>query len=69
MFLQGELCIMNGENEKMLMEKYRDAIGHMTPHIMLKLEGRQMQMGISPDNIKKDVVKVIYLFFKNPGWE
>ena len=47
--------IMSGENGKMLIEKYQEAIDNVTPHDMLALEDKQMQMGISPDMIKKDV--------------
>ena len=47
--------IMNGEDGKMLIEKYQDAINNITPHNMLALEDKQVQMGMSPDMIKKDV--------------
>ena len=56
--------IMNGENGKMLIEKYQEAIDNVTPHDMLALEDKQMQMGISPDMIKKDVEKIINVFSK-----
>jgi DUF438 domain-containing protein len=59
------LGIMNGENGKMLIEKYKDAIENITPHDMLSLEDKQMQMGITPRAIKKDVGKVINVFFKS----
>ncbi|HZJ80840.1 MAG TPA: PAS domain-containing protein, partial [Dysgonamonadaceae bacterium] len=56
--------IMSGENGKMLIEKYQEAIDNVTPHDMLALEDKQMQMGISPDMIKKDVEKIINVFSK-----
>jgi len=58
------LGIMSGEDGRMLIEKYKEAIEHVTPHDMLDLEDKQMQMGITPEAIKKDVEKVINIFFK-----
>lgn len=66
------LGIMNGEKGKDLIEKYQDAIEHITPYDMLKLEDRQMQMGIGPELIKIYIDKVINIFFKylkNYPWE
>jgi uncharacterized protein len=62
--LDFSLGIMNGEDGRELVEKYKDAINNVTPHDMLKLEDKQMQMGISPENIKKDVEKIINVFSK-----
>jgi len=59
------LGIMNGEDGKVLIEKYKDAIDNVTPYDMLALEDKQMQMGITPKAIKKDVEKVINIFFKS----
>lgn len=56
---------MNGEDGKMLLEKYKDAIENITPYDMLMIEERQMQMGITPKEIKKDIEKVINVFFKS----
>ena len=64
--------IMSGESGKMLIEKYQEAIKHVTPHDMLLLEDKQMQMGITPIEIKKDVNRVINVFFnslKEYSWE
>ena len=58
------LGIMSGEDGRMLLEKYKEAIEHVTPQDMLNLEDKQMQMGIKPEAIKKDVDKVINIFFK-----
>ena len=57
------LGMMSGEDGRMLLEKYKEAIEYVTPHDMLKLEDKQMQMGIKPKAIKKDVDKVINIFF------
>jgi len=62
--LDFSLGIMNGEDGRELVEKYKDAINNVTPHDMLKLEDKPMQMGISPENIKKDVEKIINVFSK-----
>jgi DUF438 domain-containing protein len=58
------LGMMSGEDGRMLIEKYKETIEHVTPHDMLKLEDKQMQMGITPKAIKKDVDKVINVFFR-----
>ena len=58
------LGIMSGEDGRMLLEKYKEAIDNVTPQDMLNLEDKQMQMGIKPEAIKKDVDKVINIFFK-----
>ena len=63
--LEFSFGIMHGENGKMLIEKYKDAINNVTPHDMLALEDKQMQIGITPKTIKKDVEKVINIFFKS----
>lgn len=66
------LGMMSGENGRMLLEKYKEAIEHVTPLDMLKLEDRQMRMGIKPKAIKKDVDKVINIFFnklKDYNWK
>lgn len=57
--------IMNGEHGKQLIDRYRDAIENMTPHDMLVLEDQQLQMGITPQAIKKNIEKIISTFFKS----
>lgn len=59
------LGIMNGEDGKTLIETYKDAIENITPHDMLKLEDKQIQMGITPEQIKGDIEKIINVFFKS----
>ena len=57
--------MMSGESGKELIEKYQDAIDNITPHDMLSLEDKQVQMGMTPDIIKKDVEKIINVFSKS----
>ncbi|MEA2106901.1 MAG: PAS domain-containing protein [Bacteroidota bacterium] len=59
------LGMMNGEDGKVLIETYKDAIENITPHDMLKLEDKQMQMGITPEQIKGDIEEIINVFFKS----
>jgi len=59
------LGMINGQDGRMLIEKYKDAIENVTPHDMLKLEDKQMQMGLTPATIKQDVEKVINVFSKS----
>ncbi len=59
------LGIMNGEDGKILLERYKNAIDHVTPYDMLALEDKQMQMGIKPKAIKKDVEKVLNVFYSS----
>lgn len=57
--------IMNGEDGRKLIQQYREAIDNLTPHDMLALEDKQLQMGITPQKIKKDIEKIISTFFKS----
>lgn len=57
--------IMNGEDGSQLITAYHEAIDSMTPYDMLAMEDRQLQMGITPQAIKKDIEKVINVFFKS----
>lgn len=59
------LGMMNEEDGITLIETYKDAIENITPHDMLKIEDKQMQMGITPEQIKGDVEKIINVFFKS----
>ena len=61
-FSQG---IMAGEDGRQLMDKYRESINSITPHDMLAMEDRQLQLGITPGAIKEDIEKVINTFFKS----
>ncbi|HOI31224.1 MAG: PAS domain-containing protein [Bacteroidales bacterium] len=58
------LGMMNGEPGRELMEKYAEAINSLSPHDMLRLEDRQLQMGITASTIKKDIDKVMNTFFR-----
>lgn len=62
--LDFSMGIMNGEDGRMLIEKYKEAIDNVTPQDMLSLEDKQMQMRMSPELIKKDVEKIINVFSK-----
>jgi len=59
------LGMMNGEDGRLLIDKYRDAIENITPHDMLEMEDRQVRMGITPETIKRDIEKVLNVFFKS----
>lgn len=63
--LSFSLGVMKGEDIKLLMAKYKEAIDNITPHDMLRMEDRQIQMGITPEAIKKDVEKVLNVFYKS----
>ncbi|MDD2322602.1 MAG: PAS domain-containing protein [Bacteroidales bacterium] len=57
--------MMNGDDGKVLIEKYKEAIENVTPQDMLKIEDKQMQMGITPDQIKGDIEKIINVFVQS----
>lgn len=57
--------IIQGHDAKPLIEQYHEAIEQMTPHDMLVMEDLQLQMGITPQVIKKSIEKVIGIFFKS----
>ena len=59
------LGLMAGEKARGLLDKYKDSIENITPSDMVKLEDRQMQMGIKPGEIKEYVNKVINVFFNS----
>lgn len=66
------LGMMNGEDGRVLIEKYRSAIDNMTPHDMLELEDRQVRMGVSAAAIKRDIEKILNVFYaslKQYPWE
>ncbi|MEA3497121.1 MAG: PAS domain-containing protein [Bacteroidota bacterium] len=57
--------IMEGKKGLLLIKKYENAIENVTPFDMVKLVDKQIQMGISPKDIKQDVNKVINIFYDN----
>jgi len=59
------LGMTSGEDGKMLIEKYKEAIENVTPFDMVKIEDTQFQMGLSIDEIKKSINKVINIFYKS----
>jgi len=64
--------IINGEDGKKLIDKYRDTIDNMTPYDMLLMEDKQIEMGITPETIKKHIGKIINVFFdslKKYDWQ
>lgn len=63
--LSFSLGMINGENGKKLIEKYKSVIESITPHEMIALEEEQLKMGISPAHIKKSIGKVINSFYKS----
>jgi hypothetical protein len=70
--LEFSMGIMNDENGTELIKKHQDAIDHVTPHDMIKLEDMQIQMGFDTLKIKKYVDRVINVFFsklKDYKWE
>ena len=68
-FSQG---IIKGEDGNKLMEKYGDTLNHVTPHDMIAMEEKQLKSGISPQQIKEKIEKVmnvIYDHLKKYEWE
>jgi uncharacterized protein len=68
-FSQG---IIKGENGTELLKKYGEALKNITPHDMIAMEERQLKMGITPQQIKNKIEKVmnaVYDHLKNYKWE
>ncbi|MDA3813554.1 MAG: PAS domain-containing protein [Candidatus Cloacimonetes bacterium] len=68
-FSQG---ILKGKDGSKLVEKYKDALEHITPHDMIAMEEKQLKSGISPQQIKEKIEKVmnvIYDHLKKYEWE
>jgi len=63
--LSFSMGIMNGEDGRILIERYRNAIDNITPYDMIAMEDKQIRMGITPKIIKKDVDKVINVFYNS----
>lgn len=59
------LGLMSGENGKELIDKYREDIDHMTPYDLVRLEDRQIRMGIGTKEIKQYIDKVINVFYES----
>ncbi len=57
--------IMNGENGKNLIEKYRKYIDTVTPFEVIELENRQMSAGVSTAKIKENIGKVLNAFYSS----
>ncbi len=62
--LKFSLGIINGENGRELMDKYRYAIENVTPRDIVEMETRQLALGVPIDAIKETIGKVINVFFK-----
>lgn len=56
--------MINGEDGKTLMERHKQAIESITPYDMIVMEDKQMEMGVTTKNIKKNIGKVLNVFGK-----
>ena len=68
-FSQG---IIQGKDGTKLLEKFGEALKYITPHDMLAMEEKQLKMGITPQQIKEKIEKmmnVIYDQLKKYEWE
>ena len=68
-FSQG---ILKGEDGTKLIEKFGEALKHITPQDMIAMEERQLKMGITPHQIKEKIEKVmnvIYEHLKKYEWD
>jgi len=59
------LGMTSGEDGKMLIEKYKEAINNVTPFDMVKIEDIQFKMGLEINEIKRSINKVINIFYKS----
>ena len=62
--LEFSMGIIKGEDGKILMERHKEAIESITPHDMIAMEDKQMEMGITTPEIKKNIGKVLNVFGK-----
>lgn len=63
--LEFSLGVMNGEDVKMLINKYKDTIDNVTPYDIVRIEDRQLQMGIKPELIKVYLEKIVNVITKS----
>lgn len=57
--LKFSMGIMEGKDGKQLIDKYKEAIEHVTPYDILAMEDKQVRMGVSPSKIKKHIEKIL----------
>jgi DUF438 domain-containing protein len=70
--LQFSLGIISGKPGKDLIDKYQDSLKKITPQIMIAMEKRQLERGISPAKIKQHIEKVmnvIYPYLADYQWQ
>jgi DUF438 domain-containing protein len=58
------MTIVKGDDPSHLIKQYKDIIETVTPYEIIEVENRQMQKGVSVDNIKKTIGKVVNVLFK-----
>lgn len=64
--------MIQGKDGKKLLEKYSEALEHITPHDMIAMEEEQLKMGITPQQIKDKIEKVMNVLsepLKKYKWE
>ena len=54
--------MIKGEDGKTLMDKHKKAIESITPYDMIAMEDKQMEMGVTTHEIKKNIGKVLNVF-------
>ncbi|MEL7601486.1 MAG: PAS domain-containing protein [Proteiniphilum sp.] len=59
------LGMMNGEDAKSLIDQYKETLDNITPYDIVKIEDRQMQMGINPELIKVYLEKIVNVITKS----
>ncbi len=66
------MTIVNGKDPSDLIKKYKNIIETVTPYDIIEVENRQMQNGVTVEDIKKTIGKVVNVLFKglsNYDWE
>ncbi|MCE5205929.1 MAG: PAS domain-containing protein [Porphyromonadaceae bacterium] len=59
------LGMMNGEDAKLLIDQYKETLDNVTPYDIVRIEDRQMQMGIKPELIKVYLEKIVNVITKS----
>ncbi|MDD4777630.1 MAG: PAS domain-containing protein [Fermentimonas sp.] len=63
--LSFSLGVMNGDDVKTLIDTYKETIDSVTPYDIVKVEDRQLQMGIKPFLIKEYLEKIVNVITKS----
>lgn len=70
--LQFSMGMIRGEDGSTLIKRHKTALENITPHDFIEINAKQLEMGITPAEIKQHIEKVmnvLYPYLKEYKWE